>query len=127
MLQIDWKVVYSKTEELYPRYKKGLSYSELEAELHAQGLDQLHINYVVEELNKKMADEQQKRINLPLLGISVLIALGFVVGLVFLFQSNYIILVVGVAITVFVLLKMVFRHKTGQLTSDKRWDKTAKK
>lgn len=111
MLNVDWKIVEAKANELYPRYQGGLKYSELEAELTQQGLDHTHINCIVEEMNKRHLEEKRYRLNLPLALLSVVVAIGAMVGLALVLEKGYTPIAAGVGILVFVVAKMLLRRR----------------
>lgn len=120
MQHINWKRVYAKAEEMYPRYRSGTPYSQLAAELKAEGMDQTHIDHVIAEMAKRHQDEKQKRINGPLLLIAIVIAIIFVAGLVWAFQGqNSLYALVG-CVVLFIVLKMVFKGRGSERYSRKR-------
>jgi uncharacterized membrane protein YqjE len=120
MQHIDWKRVYAKAEEMYPRYKAGIPYSQLAAELQTEGLDQTHIDYVVAEMAKRHQEEKQKRINGPVLLIAMLLSVLFLTGLVWVFQGqNSLYALVG-CVVLFIVLKMVFKGRGSERSTRKR-------
>jgi Flp pilus assembly protein TadB len=112
MLQVDWRLVETKANELYPRYKQGLTFSELEAELSAEGLDKTTVNYIVETLKKRYLEEQSKGVNVPLLVASILTAVGFVIGLALLFETGNILIVAIGMVLLFVAVRLIMRSKS---------------
>lgn len=115
MQPVDWKLVYAKASELYTRYQAGLTYSQIEAELKGQDIDSLHINYVVEELNKRLQEEKQQQLNKPLLAVSILLAILFVVGLVLIMHKGYVAIAAVVGIFVFIVARAITKRNPFKL------------
>lgn len=121
MLKVDWKLIEDKAKELYPRYAQGLSYSQLETELSQQGFDQNHINQIAEALEKRYCNEKSKGINIPLIIISVLVSLLFIVGVSLVFETGYIAIAAGVGVLVFVVARVLLRARVDRDKPRDRW------
>lgn len=121
MLKVDWKLVEAKAQELYPRYAQGLTYSQLETELTQQGFDKDHINQITETLEKRYRTEQSKGFNIPLAVVSVVVALLFIIGVSFVFETGYIAIAAGAGVLVFVVARMILRNKGGYNKPRDRW------
>ncbi len=121
MLQVNWKLVEEKVDELYPRYEQGMRYSELEAELKQQNFDQNHINAIAEALEKRYRDAQSKRVSIPLVVFSVVVAIIFVVGIALIFLTGNIIIAAVGAGLFFMVMKLILGRKSGKLRTQQRW------
>ncbi len=121
MLQVDWRLAETKAMELYPRYKQGMPYSELEAELSAQGLDKTTINYITEALEKKYWEEHGKGVNVPLLVTSITVAVVFVIGLSLLFETGNILFIAAGMVLLFVVVRLIMRSKGESQNTRQRW------
>jgi len=121
MLQVDWRLVETKAMELYPRYKQGMPYSELEAQLSAEGLDKTTIDYINEALEKRYLEEQAKGLNVPLLVASISIAVLFVIGLALLFETGNILFIAAGMVLLFVVVRLIMRSKSERQNTRQRW------
>lgn len=106
MLQLDWKVVDEKIGELYPEFRKGLSYTEIEQRLGGQGLDKAHIDFIIRELDKKQLEERGQGDSTGILilsGVSVMV-FAFILGVFY--RNGYLIFSVGMMSALFMLVKV---------------------
>lgn len=121
MLQVDWKLVETKTEALYTRYRQGLKYSELEAELQAEGLDKTTINYINEALIKRQLDDKGKKLNWPLFTFSILVTFVVVLGVSILFAKANVLVVMGGGVLLFTVVRLVVGRKAQNKNIGTRW------
>jgi uncharacterized membrane protein len=98
-----------------------MPYSELEAELSAEGLDKTTINYITEALEKHYLEEKGKGVNVQLLVASISIAVLFVIGLALLFETGKILFIAAGMVLLFVVVRLIMRSKGESQNTRQRW------
>ncbi len=106
MLKLDWKLVDDKVNELYPRFKKGMKYSEIEAELTAQGLDKEHINFIIGELDQKLLEKRGLGDSTGIMIISGITVLVFATAMGVIYRNGYLIFSVAMLSAFFMFFKV---------------------
>ncbi len=107
MLKLDWKLVDEKVNDLYPRFKKGMKYAEIEQELTTQGLDQAHIKFIIGELDQKLLEKRGLGDSTGIMivsSVSVLVA-ATVLGVVY--RNGYLIFSVAILSAFFMYFKVL--------------------
>lgn len=121
MLKLNWKLVEEKAEALYPRYRDGMKYSELQVELRHEGLNQDHINAIAEALERRYREDHSKGISIPLAIFSVSVAVVFILGISLIFETGNILIAVAACLMIFVIARIILRHKRQINSSKERW------
>lgn len=125
MLKVNWQLVYAKAEELYPRFVDGLPFAQLEAELQAGGLDAQHINCVVEELGKMRQERAKRKLNIPILTVSIVVALLSILVLLLAFEGNKFAIWITLGLVfLFIMLRMLFKGRGKKESPRDRWRKS---
>lgn len=106
MLKLNWELVDRKVAELYPRFKKGMKYSEIESELASQGVDEEHIKFIIGELDQKLLEKRHLGDSTGIMIISAVAVLAFTLILGIMYRSGYILVSVGILSSFFMFFKV---------------------
>jgi hypothetical protein len=106
MLKLDWALVDKKVNELYPRFKKGMKYAEIEQELGAEGIDKETIDFIIGELDQKLLEKRHAGDSTGIMILSFVSVIVFAVVLGIYYRNGFVLFSVGMVSAVFMFFKV---------------------